>query len=299
MKLDDKLIVFKERGLYYISGEGANNAGGGNGYSELINIYGHGGCIDPNSIVASSKGIFYKSKTGIYLLNRGLQTEYIGAGVDKYNEYTVVKADLSQRTDEVRFVLSNGDVLNYSSEFGQWSVFRYGGGSVFSTTVDGIYHSLSVDGIVYRENESLYTDSKIGIEQRIVTQWYSFDGVQGFQRVYKIGLLGKFKSDHVLRVKIAYDFEEFYTETFIIRAGEIIDLEAFGGSTLYGDGEIWGGTEDAVYQFSIGPRQQKCSSLKLLIEDVAASGESFELSSIAFMVGLKTDMNKLKVGKTT
>jgi hypothetical protein len=65
---------------------------------------------------------------------------------------------------------------------------------------------------------------------------------------------------------------------------------------LFGDGEIWGGTEDSVYQFSIQPRIQKCSSIKVLIEDVSPTGESFELSALTFEVGLKQGMNKL-VGK--
>lgn len=299
MKLDDKLIIFKERGLYYVSGEGFNNAGGGNGYSEAINIYGHGGCIDRGSIVSSPNGIFYKSQTGIYLLDRGLQTAYIGSPVYRYNEFNVIKADIVESTDEVRFVLSDGNVLNYSNEFGQWSVFDYGGGSLFSCGVDGNYYVLSDDNVVYKEIEGVYDDAKIGINQKIVTQWFSFDGIQGYQRVYRIGLLGKFKSDHTLRVKIAYDFREFYQDTFIIRAGEIIDMDVFGGGIVFGDGGTFGGTEDAVYQFEVSPRIQKCTSLKVLIEDVSPSAESFELSNIAFMVGLKTDLNKLKVGKTT
>lgn len=297
-KMDDKLVVLKERGIYIITGEGYNNAGGGNNYNNPVSVYAADGCRDRDSVVETSNGIMFSSNSGIYLLDRGLNASYIGAGVDAYKSFNVVKATTVPYLNEIRFVLSSGEVLVFNNEFQQWGVYKYLGNTTSCVSIESNFYLLTSDGVVYKEVSNSYLDDNTGITQKLVTQWYSMSGLEGYQRLYRIGILGEFKSNHILKVKIAYNFQPFYSETIYINAGQIFDIDKFGyDSALFGGGNIYGGTENSVYSFQIVPKFQKCSSFRLLIEDVNPEGESFEITSLQITYGIKEGSNKLPSGK--
>ena len=82
--MDDKLIIFKENAIYYINGSGPDNTGANSTYSQPTFITSTVGCSNQQSIVFMQDGLMFQSDKGIWLLNRGLGTLYIGAPVEAF-----------------------------------------------------------------------------------------------------------------------------------------------------------------------------------------------------------------------
>ena len=72
-KMDDKLIIFKERAIYMITGEGPNNLGEQNNFIEPQLISTDVGCKFTNSVVFMPKGLMFMSHKGIFLLKFGVR----------------------------------------------------------------------------------------------------------------------------------------------------------------------------------------------------------------------------------
>jgi hypothetical protein len=66
--MDDKLIIFKENAIFYLSGDGPNNLGQQDTFIEPQLISSDIGCSVKNSVVLTPAGIFFKSHKGIHLL---------------------------------------------------------------------------------------------------------------------------------------------------------------------------------------------------------------------------------------
>ena len=106
--MDDKLIIFKNNSIYFMAGDGPNNLGQQDTFSQPQLISSDVGCENKNSIVLSPQGLFFKSNKGIFRLSRSLGLSYIGAPIEDFNDLTIKKADLLAKKNEVRF-LTNGE----------------------------------------------------------------------------------------------------------------------------------------------------------------------------------------------
>lgn len=274
--MDNVLVLFKQRAIYIISGEGPNNLGqqGDFGIPQLITA--DVGCVEPASITNSAEGVFFKSHKGIYMLNRGLYVSYIGAPVEDYNQYTVLKAVLVSNTNEVRFTLSNGKVLSYDYYVKQWDVSGTYTNAVDMAVKDNELYLLKSDGSTWKESSTTFTDNGTYYSGILETNWITVSGVngagamargqQGFERLYAIHLLGKYKSAHNLSVGISYNYVDTIIDTAIVVP-----------------------SPSAPYQYEVRPSIQKCESFKLTITDVSQSGtgESLVLSGMLLEIGIK------------
>lgn len=290
--LDDSLIIFKEDAIYIFSGDGPNNLGEQSDYRLPILISSDCGCIDRDSVVRASEGIYFKSKKGIYVLRRGLALTYIGDKVERYNSSTINSAVLMAETNQVRFTTEDGYALVYDYYHNTWSIFTniY---AVHSIVYKNSYYYLSSYGLIGKESTN-YTDFGSFIPMKIVTNWYQFAGLQGYQRFYKLFLIGKYLSKHYLRVKLGYDFKQnFDHET-------LIDVESAIESSLYGESEYGEGPYASLqtYQWRVNPKVQKCQAFRISIEDTEYDkGASFSLSAFGLEIGIKQGFNKLGAGK--
>ena len=148
--LDDKLIIFKRSAIYTITGDGPNNLGQQNSFSDPQIVASDVGCTDSNSIVLTPEGLMFKSSKGIYLLSRGLQVQYVGASVEDFNSNTITSATLLDKQNEVRFTTNSENTLVYNYLFKRWSVFdRYEGRD--SLVHEDRFTFLSTDGSVKQE----------------------------------------------------------------------------------------------------------------------------------------------------
>jgi len=111
--MDDKLILFKNNSILYINGTGPDNTGSNDQYSQPTFITATVGCTNQQSIVFIPMGLLFQSDKGIWLLGRDLNTQYIGAPVEKYNSANVNSAQNIPGTNMVFFTLDTGITLMY------------------------------------------------------------------------------------------------------------------------------------------------------------------------------------------
>jgi hypothetical protein len=288
--IDDKLLVFKNSQMFFIVGQGPENTGVNNDLSDAILITTDVGCVDPRSIVGSPVGILFKSRKGIYMIDRSLAVQYIGAAVEAYNDEAITSAVLASKRNQVRFTLESGITLVYDYFVQQWGIFT-NQNAIDSLVWSGDIMLLQSNGKVLRETEGVYTDDGQPIRLKLATSWFSFANVQGFQRVRRAQLLGGWKSDHDLNISVCVDFDDTVIQQMMVSP----TLPTFYGSgSPYGAGS-YGGTFQ-LYQWRVDLARQKCQAVKFIIEDVPSvtgSGEGVSLSSLAFEVGAKQGLNKV------
>lgn len=278
--MDDKIIIFKDNTMFFVSGDGPSDTGQGNSYTTPQLITSDSGCPYPKSCVLMPLGIMYKSRKGIYLLNRALQVEYIGADVEDFNSQTITSAHLIQDKNQVRFLTSSGSTLVYDYFFKQWSTFTNHTG-VDSVSWLSTYCYLRTDGKVYQENTG-FLDDTTGIVMKAATAWMKFAGIQGYQRIRRIGFLGDYKSAHQMQIRVGYDYKTSYTTTYTFDATTAI------------------ASTSVPYEFRVHLAVQKCASMRFEFSDVlpGSPGESYNVSDLSLEVGLKKGVNKLASAKS-
>jgi hypothetical protein len=275
--LDDKVIIFKENEIRAFSGPGPNDAGVGS-FSEDFLVAQDIGCIDRGSVENTEKGITFMSKRGHYLLTRSLQTQYIGSGVDDYKADTVNKTLSVPEKNQIRFI-HNGYILMFDSLVGQWSKFTHD--SIVSGTMwQNNFTHYDTSWKVYEE-ANLYRDDGVDIEMKLETSWLKLAGIQGYQRIFWVGLLGDYKSPHTLTVEIMYNYDTAIAQTIQLTADA-----AFGA--------------DVPYQMRFRPRFSRCQAIKFRIydEDHAAAYESYSISGLSLIIGVKPGLYRDKPSRT-
>lgn len=297
-ELDEKLLLFKRTNIFVTSGQGPLDTGLQNDFVIPEQVASDVGCTEARSIVQYPEGVLFKSEKGIYRVSRSLQVEYIGAEVEAYNNLTITSAVLVEDQNQVRFTTSDGECLVYDYFTKQWSTFdNYE--AVSACVWQGVYHMARSNAEVNAENKEIFLDNTSSISMEFVTPWLSLGQVQGFQRVYQAMLLGDYKQDHVFRVEIGYDFEDFYSEAL-----EVSSIDANGssyyGKGYYGEEEFIGGLHDWNYEINIKPARQKCSAIRFKVRDINLYSEMGELvvfSHLALLVGIKGGLNRLATYK--
>lgn len=290
--LDNYVIIFKERAIFAFSGEGPNNLGEQNDFRIPQLITTDAGCVDSNSVVETPLGLMFKSDKGIYRLNRGLQVDYIGAPVEAYNASEITSATLLSTTNQVRFTTADSLTLVFDYFHNRWSTFT-NHESQDSDIYKNRFVLVKSNGDVYLETPEKYLDGTQWIKTKIVSSWLQLAGVQGFQRFYRMLLLGNFKSDHRLSVSFGYDFNPVFTQSVDIDAAAILDPQNYGDTSPYGSEETYGG-EFPLYQWEVHPNIQKCQAFRFKIEDIQNDNfaDAFSISNMAMLIGVKAGLNK-------
>ncbi len=307
-KMDEKLIVFRETEMYYISGTGPSNANDGNNYNPPQLITSDVGCSNPNSVVLTPLGLMFKTPKGIYVLSPGMQVSYIGNSVEDHNDLTISSSTLVASSNQVRFTTEEGVALVFDYEYNQWSTFT-GYTATDADLFKNQYVTLSSSGQVRKENDTYIDNGDEPIALVFETGWLSLANVQGYQRIKRVLLLGEFKGGHKLKVSFAYNFSPVFTESAIFDFNTKFTDEttegvfanyAFGAVGPYGesDGYVFGGVY-RPYQFRAFPTQQKCTSIKIRVEDDQSDidpsmiNEGYNLSNIDLVVVTKDKPNRI------
>lgn len=282
--MDDKLVIFKRDAIYFLSGDGPNNLGEQDTFIEPELISSEIGCVNERSVILTPSGLFFKSQKGIYLLSRSLSLTYIGAPVEDYNDLTISSAVIVADKNQIRFTTQDGDCLVYNYYQKKWSTFTNHKG-LSAVDIDDDYFYLRTDNLVYKESTE-YSDNGTPIKTKIETGWLNFAGVQAFQRVYRMLLLGEFKSDHKLRIKVAYDFIDAYIQELTVNSSDVVNSSTYGSASPYGSEATYGASNQ--YQIRVDFKRQKCETVRVCIEDILETpGQSLDISSLLFVVGAK------------
>ncbi len=285
--LDDKIIVFSESDIYAISGDGPLDTGEQDTFTPPQLVASDAGCISRNSVVSGPFGVMFQSAKGLYVLDRSLSVQYIGAPVeDLISTYTINSAVLVEKANEVRFTLDipsppEGTYVSslvYNYLYGAWSGFT-NTLSTHATLWDGLYVRATTTTAAHKENSAGYSDSgSVHIPLTVRTGWINVGSVQGFQRVRKLLVLGSKVAAHTLTVKIGYDYRDAFDTTISFAEAEIDTLAA------------------SVYQYAVHIPRQKCQAIRFEISDGAPAGGAdagFTIARLSLELGTKRGTMKL------
>lgn len=289
--LNQSLIIFKEREIFALRGNGPDATGANNDFGDPTLITSDVGCINANSVSIVPMGLMFQSRKGIYLLDQSMNVSYIGAPVEAFNSYDITSAIENPQDNQIIFTTSNGPALVYDYYFKQWSTWtnHY---AADSAIYNNLFAFLTPTGKVYVQNRSKFTDGTSPISMSMTLPDLAFAGLQGYQRVFRAFILGSYKGPHTLNVGVAYDYNDAYTQSTIINAAT--NLSTWGSDAAWGASQFWGG-EYQIYEFRIDFNVQKCTSIRLRIADNQTSSynEGYSISSIIFEVGALPGGNRL------
>ena len=287
--MDDKLIIFKRDAINYISGTGPDNTGASNNFTDPIFVTSVTGCTNQQSIVNTPMGLLFQSDKGIWILDRSLSTNYIGAPVESLVEgANVLSAILIPGTNQVRFTLDTGITLMYDYYYQQWSSFQ-GIPGISSCIYNNLHTYLNSFGEVFQETPGQYLDGTTPTVMSFTTGWLNLAGFQGYQRLYEFALVGDYISPHTLDIRVAYDFRAPQKQS-MVRPTNFTGK--YGSDSLYGQTTPYGGP-GSLEQWRIHAKQQKCQVFQITLNEVYDSqfgnlmGAGLTLSGINCEVGIK------------
>ena len=293
--MDDKLIIFKENAIYYINGAGPDNTGANNEYSQPIFITSTVGCMNPRSIVFMPDGLMFQSDKGIWLLNRGMSTQYIGAPVEDFTLAALVESSLNiPETNQVRFTLDNGVTLMYDYYFSQWGTF-VGIPGLSSCLFQSLHTFVNAAGLVYQELPGSYVDGAEPVLISFTTAWASLTGLQGYQRAYFFYLLAQYLSPHKLQIGVAYDYNPSVANAVLISPVNFSSAVPgpFGIPCPFPDVPHEAQSPSAVEQWRVFFSRQRCQAFQIQLQEIydpsqgAAPGAGFTLSGLNLVYGSK------------
>lgn len=273
--LNETLIVFRETAIYAFPGDGFGNDGSGQNFGPARALSTELGAVNAEGIAVIAQGLIFKSSKGWYVLNRGWGLDYVGAPVVDYDSEAPLAAHVLTSKHQVRLLTASRMLVwDYLvNQWGEWTISDGLDAVLWSDT----HHYLTSTNV--KAEQSTYSAVDYGMD--IETAWVKLNDLQGYGRIRRMFMLGEYKSDHVVRVRIARDYQA-----------------TSPGVWDYFDDQYWTVTPVTVggpEQVKIGPSQQQCEAIKIRITIrrlsggvyVAPNGEALKLTGLALEVGVK------------
>lgn len=293
--MDDKLIFGKKGAFVYINGSGPDNTGHNSQYSPATFITATVGCDNQQSFVLIPQGLMFQSDKGIWLLDRGLGTEYIGAPVEQFTTgATVMSAVNIPEANQVRFTMSSGITLMYDYFYDQWGTF-VNVPAVSSTIFENQHTYINASGAVFQESPGTYLDGSEPVLMQFTTGPLRLGELQYYQRAYFFYLLGTYLSPHKLAVSIYHDYNVAPAQSVLISP---INYSAPYGSgpsqSPYGQGNPYGGPGSLEqWRVFFDASTARSMAIGIGVQEIfdatlgAAAGAGLTLSGINFVCGFK------------
>ena len=291
--------VFREGSVHLIDSDGPDNVANGF-WNPPRFVLSDTGAVSQASIARISQGLLFQSRAGIRLLGPGGGLTAIGLDIDKQiKDFEVVGTLVNQGLQEVRFYGATGAyVFNYA--YGTWAHWTCGGVGVAASSSGAVL--ARSDGHLWIETPGLYTDGERTYTHRIRTAWLHGGNIGDFQRVRRVGALGRYADlehpTHTLRLEVFYDEREFWEDRIEWTYPDTTTNQDTWGAGDWGDG-VWGDTtatisnlEDLTWEWDVMPAKQKCSVFSVALEDVNTDGPGFELSAFTFELARKTGLDR-------
>lgn len=290
-ELDDKLVVLCEHGIGIIYGTGPAATGTQGQYSDFTTTITEVGASwdSPKSIVRGPEGVWFRSPFGLRLASRGgglalLQDgKQAGAEVDSLVSGNVV-AVTGGAKQQIRFYQSSGTCLVWDYQWRQWTRFT-GMANIDALYANGRYYHLSnyetSNPLLRYTQDTTMMDTddanatNAAFSATIETPWLSFAGIQGYQRLYRLILLGQ-NTDAAVTTQ---NFDISVTYDFIATAPENASVTTTPQA---------GGTVQLNHHFA----KQKCQSAKISVSfrpsSTTAVDGRFRLTDLTLQVGVKS-----------
>lgn len=301
--IDTNAVLFKKERIYYLAGDGPDVTGNpSNGFSPLQLISTVTGCSQPRSTLPTSQGLYFQSSTCMALLDRGLNlNQQVGLPVQGLNNLTLQGAAVVPEQNQLRWVSAEGTALVYDFLFDRWSTYTNYDGVGCLLTQDGKFVRAAASGVVWYEDTTSFLDNGIAVPLKISTAWVKPSGqIQGFMAVWEAMLLGTFKSPHLLKVDLFYDYQDFPQFSLTWTPTGAVNVSIYGEESPYGSTPFYGSTVQfaPVYQCRITPPRQVCQAIRFDIYDSGITGESCTLNEIELKLGIMGGLNRTAAKQT-
>lgn len=291
--MDDKLIIGKTNAFYYINGSGPDNTGANSGYSQAIFITATVGCNNQKSIILIPSGLVFQSDKGIWILDRGLNTSYIGSPVEDFTiGATVLSAVSVPGTNQIRFTLDTGITLMYDYFYDQWGVFE-GIAGVSSCIYQGMHTFINEQGSAFKETENYYLDGSNPVLTSFKTGPLRLGDLQGYQRAYFFYLLGDYLSPHKMLVNTYINYANSPSQSVLITPTNFSPAYGDGESqSPYGQQAVYGGPKK-LENSRVFLENERCMAFAIEVQEVfdpsfgTVAGAGFTMSGINVVMGFK------------
>lgn len=302
--LDGKLVLFAEGGAFVVIGDGPDLLGANN-YPPPERIASvDAGPLPGTPIIQTPAGLMYQNPAGIQLLDRGLNVQFLGSDVQAFSTgaWKVRAASLDPTRLQVRFLVDAGSDLTgmqtgtlvpsvggvalvYDYFYSQWSIWRNYGGQA-ATFYRDRYTMVRSDGAVWQEAPGTFRDAGAYYSSVVETPWIKVAGLQGFQRLWYVTVLGTYASDFTFQWEIAYDYDG--TSPTEPTWSETVTLT---GSAVFTQGGPF------KVRHHLG---HKCEAVKFRFTDLSiqGSGAGMALTDLSFEYGVKKGVFRLPAGQT-
>lgn len=240
MSMDGTLLAFSQSSIFAIAGDGPSNDGTGNTWGTPQRITADLGCSsDWRSLVKYHAGIVFQQGSKLYLLTRGMETQYIGGPVEDLlaANPVIASATLHAVRDELRFCCKpsetalTGVVLNYNYVTDTWSVFTYydldaaqfGADIDSSIDIGGTWYHVNLNGRVFQETGTYDVDSAAvnhWVTMTVASAWLKANGIQGFGRFWEALFLENQVSPHDVFISVGYNYADGFTDVRQFKASD-------------------------------------------------------------------------------
>ncbi len=206
------LLVFFDKGVARVYGEGPNDQGVGGSWSQPQWMQGAAvGAASNKSVISTPVGVFFEdTEQGIWMIRPGeSEPVHVGEGAtDMLGTNTVIDTTLVPDRKQVAFLLSNGtDILLYHYDpslrnelgFGPWSVTVPAVAFGQTPLITAIAHE-SVrlafcrdDGDIWRESATSYQDNGVVASNLLdfTTGYITLGDMQGYKRLWDVWITGE------------------------------------------------------------------------------------------------------------
>lgn len=294
-EMDDFLVILCENGVGIIGGTGPNDSGTQGQYSDFSSKVTETGCMwdSPKSIIRGPEGVWFRSPFGLRLFSRagGLAIaqdgKQVGAEVDSLVSGTVI-AVAGDAKQQLRFYQSASTCLVWDYQWRQWTRFTQMN-NVDVVYADDRYYTISnyatSTPLMRYTNDAEFADwvyiagpglIQAAIVGYVETPWLSFAGIQGFQRVYRLMILGKNSTTGDVPIGVTFGFDFDPTSPPVTESASVTVTPATGGT----------------FQLQHHLARQKCEALKIGIYFYSLTG-AVRLTDLTLQVGVKPGYYKL------
>ena len=199
--LNDTLVVFRERAVYALGGDGYDNTGGGQNYGPARLLSSDLGAVSAESVALGPMGLIFKSRKGWYVLGGGWDLEYVGGPVAAFDAEAVRSMHIVEGQHQVR-ILTSARMLVWDYLVNQWCEWTITGG-VHGALWSGSHVYLTSTGP--QQQQATIGSAAVGYD--IETAWIKLADLQGDGLARWFGVLGELLSAHLVRVRVARDYQ--------------------------------------------------------------------------------------------
>lgn len=289
---DQALVVFKRNRAYALFGAGPNNFGAG-GYQSAQLVTPDTGCVKQSAVAQVPGGIVFQSTRGPYYMDQNFALKYIGKRVAPLISCDDVTAVLSlSDRPAALFIYCTGRALYWDWSLDNWSTWLNCDGPGATVVNDKILRITNKDKVLL-ETPGQFTDD--GAVYSMVlrlpfirvnnsgsnTPRTVLQASQDRQYIYKILILGDWKSEHKIQTSVGYDYKGI-TDVKVWNPADAYDLSQYGSSG-YGSGSYGG--SGGQYQMVHHTKQKRSQAIDLEIRDIQASAEAMRISGVTVEYG--------------